>query len=238
MHASLLALSLLTQVALPPAQEVIESVVERTLADREELERRGVTYTKTQAVYNTKGRVTPELTKSETWLMWYVSGESRQRLIEAKGRKITGAAEKSPGPDWFVNLASLYDFSWDSDPLRTIDDRDVYVITFQRKKKLPKVKSAAEKGLVRMSGFLYIDVEHLYISTLNCSLPKSFRKGWVLKVNTASATFSQRIHDGLAVFDRMIIKFNYSFFGVETHKTYVLTYENYAVEESKKPPER
>jgi hypothetical protein len=233
-------LTLSSQPDLPPARDIIEKVVERIRNDRNLLEELEVGYLKTETIYNTKNLDVPEQISRTVWHMWYENGESLQQKIEQDGVAIIHAPIESPGPDALTRLPDLYDYAWADPPIAHPFSEHVphYVIEFRPKNEPPKPKTQTEQGLVRMTGTMYIDMDHLFIAQMTASLPESFRKFLAWKVNSVDAEFSEGSFGGFWVLDRVTVKVNFASFGYETHNTYVYRYEYAPPGKYQRPPAR
>lgn len=240
MHALVLVLMLTNQPDLPPAREIIEKVVERIEHDRMRLEELEVGYLKTETIYNTKNRVVPEVVSRTVWHMWYEDGQSLQQMVELNGVEIVGARIESPGPDALTRLPDLYDYSWADPPITNRFSEYIphYAIEFRPKKKRPKPKTRTEQGLVRMEGTIYVDMDYHFITQMEATLPKSFRKFLAWKVNSVEAQFSEKYLGGFWGLGYVEVRVNYASFGYETHNTYVYEYRYSPPGKYQKPPAR
>lgn len=220
---------------LPPAQEVIERVVERTNADRKILEAQDIEYVKTYLKYDVREEP-KKLVEWKRWRMWYKDGHSLERLVAENG-DVRNGEPQSPGPDAFRNLPHMYRFAWATDPIRLMDGRMTYVITFSPLETLPETETKAEIVLVRMAGVIFIDAENFFIRELRAELPESFRERMIFNVKEVTATFSQRMYQNIVVFDAITINADYTVTWVlwpkRTHEFYEYRYSSYGPRDSK-----
>lgn len=204
---------------------IMQRVIER--AQHNERDKRAYLSFHKHVVFENMEAIPPTVMKSETYRIIGKDGLSLEQLIERNGKAVSNTPLVQGSLNFNEVLATRYTFELTGQQI--INQRAYFTIVFEPREPhedLP-FNTREDEGINRMSGRVLVDIENLSVWKIEGKLIESFRKMGVFKLNDFSLTLEQEAKFGIVVPRTMVIVFNYSVFGFETHERRTYTYSNH-----------
>ena len=194
--------------------------------ENEKLKRAHVTYNKKVIKSNLK-KYPPQVLETSIFHIYGQNGQSFEKLIERDQRPTRNAQAEVSKLDFNTILLQRYDFNLDRDEF--VNGRGYYVIGFKPKEPIDKLpfEDRLDEGLNRAAGYLYVDMEKLYLKRMEGKLNNSFSKGWgAFEMEDFSLIFEQEEYERIIVPSSLVLTYKYRVFWGDTHEKIEYFYNN------------